>query len=81
MVWCEQLIIVSNYVKKNCPETIVILKKFLQKLQKLGMTVTIKSMGTRRDETQPMKNKCYPTSIEIQGRDIDDYMTEVKFIT
>ena len=40
------------------------------------MTVAIKSTETRQDETQPMEyHNCYPTSIEIQGRDydLDDY--------
>ena len=38
------------------------------------MTELIQSTETRRDETQPMEyHNCYPTSIDIQGCDLDDY--------
>ena len=35
------------------------------------MTAAIKSAEARQDETQSMESpNCYPTSIEIQGRDM-----------
>ena len=55
---------------KNKVQKLVI-KKFSTKINKVGMTVDIKSTETRRDETRTMEYyNCYPTSIEIQGFDM-----------
>ena len=61
--------------KKQCAETTCSDKKFPIKFnRKWDDDRGYKKYENKQDETRPVEyHNCYPTSIEIQGCDLDDY--------